>query len=175
MLSTSSTTKAGIAIHFEKNPTVAGTKFVSTNGTEALEVTSLFPATPTVRVVNEGSAGRYRLELEKSGTTQTYFLTVFQARASSGTSLSVSSSEDATTMSLTLQHPTLGSAKVVFNKGATSTGGQFAYSATQTVPTALNALATTVQAISVTDSGVAWNGQTVIPAPTPPTNVKIVQ
>lgn len=172
MLSSSSTTKAGIAIHFENNPTVNGTKVISTNGTEALEVTSLLSA-PTSRVVNEGASGRYRLELEKTGQTQNYFLTVLQARSSTGSSLTATASEDSSTITVTLVHPTLGSAKVVFAKGSTSTGGQFGYSSTTTPPTSLSALATTVASSAVSDTGLSWSGSGATQPPLPPGNVHI--
>jgi hypothetical protein len=174
MQSTSATVKAGIAIHFENNPSINGKKIVGTNGTQALEVSSVLPASPTIRVTNEGSGiGRYRLELETSGQTQNYFMTVLQARDGSGSSLTVNSSEDASSVTLTLQHPTLGSAKVVFQKTATSTGGQFAYSSSQTIPSTLSPLASSVQAVTVNDSGIFWG--TVGRAPAAPNNLRIIK
>ena len=175
MRSTSSSAQKGIAVHFENSPSVTGTRAVGQNGTQALEVTSVLPASSATRVITEGSAGRYRLELETSGLTQTYFLTVLQARDASAAGLTINSSEDANTITLTLQSD-LGSAKIIFNKGATSSGGQFGFSPTQAIPTSLNALYSGVQAISVTDTGVAWaniSGGTT--PPSPPTGVRVIQ
>jgi hypothetical protein len=156
MQSTSASTREGIAIHFENSPVVSGTTIVGTNGSQALEVNAVLPQSVTTRVVNEGAKGRFRLELETSGQTQTYFLTVLQARDASAPSLTVASSEDANSITLTLQHPSFGSAKIVFNKGASSNGGQFGYSPTQTMPASLSPLYTGVQAVSVTDNGISW-------------------
>jgi len=118
-------------------------------------------------VVNEGSYGRYRVEMEQTAASQSYFLTVLQARDSSGQSLNITSSQDSNTMTVTLSHPTLGTAIVVFNKGATSTGGQFGYS-TSGSPT-LSSLYSGVQQVSVTDNGVSWvpvsGGDTTPPSP----------
>jgi len=135
-------------LHFEQSPTVQGANSVlGVNGNQALQVTTLVPSAPTYRVVNEGGAiGQYRLEVDTSGSAQTHFLHVLQARDATAANVSATLNETATTYTVTLQHPTAGNATVTFNKGMTSTGGS------------VNGAALTggVQSIQVTDNGPVW-------------------
>jgi hypothetical protein len=62
--------------------------------------------------------------------------------------------EDADSWTGTLDHPTLGHAVVVLNKGMASTGGAFGYSATGTPD--LAPLRDSVQPITVTNDGPVW-------------------
>lgn len=142
-----------------------GNHVLCTNGTQALSVTTLLPAHPRYAAVNDGNyAGsnqpdypewyQYRLEVNDSGTAQSYFLHVLQARDLSGTNVTTSLVEDASCFYLNLSHPALGKAAVVFVKGMMSTGGQFGYAAAgQPV---LNGLSATIQPLRFTDSGPAW-------------------
>jgi hypothetical protein len=163
--SSSTSTSKGMMLHFAASPSVVGNHIVGTAGTQTLDINVVRPASLSAsRIVNEGTYGQYRVELETTGSTLSYFLAAYQARDTSGAPLTINSSEDATTITLTLQHPTKGTAKLVFVKGAASTGGQFGFS-TSGVPTTLTSLGTGVQGISVTDQGVVWSGGNPPPPP----------
>lgn len=155
-------------VHFEQAPTkIADNVYEGVNGPSALRVTTLVPATVSSQVVNERNVGlskftaargaQYRLELTQSGQAQSHFLNVLQAKDSGGmnsVNLNISLQETASEFQVTLTHPNRGTAIIVFNKGTTSTGGQFGYSASGT-PT-LIPLIDHVQSIQVTDSGPNW-------------------
>jgi hypothetical protein len=153
-------------LHSQRQPTVQDASHVlCANGGQALRLTTLVPASPRYVTVNDGNypgtnqSGypdwyQYRLEVNDSGAAQSYFLNVLQARDASGTNLTTSLVQDASSYQVTLTHPTLGTAIVKFQKGMVSTGGEFGYAATGT-PT-LAGLAGSVQGITVTDSGPVW-------------------
>jgi len=149
-------------LHSENSPTVQDSNHVLiTNGSQALRVTTLLPSSHSYATVYDNASGgsdwaQYRLEINHSGEAQSYFLNVLQARDSSGADLTASVTDDGSTYTVTMTHATLGNAKVVFAKGATSTGGQFGYAASGT-PTLSN-LTTSVQSISVTNNGPVWGG-----------------
>jgi hypothetical protein len=137
---------------------------VGTNGSQALEVTNLLPAGTTYKVVDEGNFSgthdqasyyNFRLQENSTGQAQSYFLNVLQARDASGASVQVSLTQDATSWTITLDHPTLGHAVVVLNKGMASTGGSVGYAATGT-PTTQTPLLDHVQSIQVTANGPVW-------------------
>src|SRR5687767_10987676 len=66
--------------------------------------------------------------------------------------------EDATSFTITLAHPTLGTAVLRVSKGMSSTGGSFAFApAGQSAP-APTPLLERVQGITVTDEGPKWEG-----------------
>jgi len=162
---TTSSVKRTFIAHFETNPAIEDANHVSsTNGSQLVRVSTLLPATPPAgyRVVNENtcagcsSNGQYRLELDDFGATQSYFLNVLQARdaaAGNMTSFLVDSNPGnpaSGTYTLTLNHPTAGTAVIVFNKGTVSAGG------TVTVNGSPNTLINGVQTISYTDNGPIW-------------------
>ena len=166
---TASATKTFLA-HFEQQPRVDGANaYLGVNGDQALRVTTLVPSAPVYRVITEGGiVGQYRLEVETSGQTLSYFLHVLQARDSSGQNVTAQVSETAAQYIVTLQHPTRGHARVVFNKGQATNGGGFAYSASAP-PSSVNPLLDRVQAIQVTNSGPAWEALSGgAPVPTTP-------
>ncbi len=69
---------------------------------------------------------------------------------------------------MTLTHPTLGTAVIALQKGRESSGGSI------TIGGVTTGLSTTVQSISVTDSGVAWGGAGGTTLPNAPTGLRIV-
>jgi len=152
-------------LHSENSPTIQDSSHVlMTNGNQALRLTTLVPSNPQyVTVYDNNNAGadwaQYRLEINHSGEAQSYFLNVLQARASGGTDVTASVVDNGGSYTVTMTHPTLGNATVVFQKGATSSGGQFGYVASGT-PTLAN-LTTSVQGISVTDNGPVWGGSSL--------------
>jgi len=160
--------------HCENNFTlVDGSHETCTDGTQALYITNLEPATTTHEVVNEQTAtssknGQYRLEVNDPGTTaQSYLLNVLQAGASGGATVTASVVDsiprDSTTGTFIVTlTPGVGSATtIVFNKGETSSGGTINVAGAGTVN-----LASTVEQISYTDSGPVWGA-----GPLPPTGV----
>lgn len=154
--------------HTETAPVPDGANsYVAVNGDQAVRITTLVPAAPTARVIADGGRyGIHRLELETSGTALSYFLNIVQARDANGQNLDARVTETATSYIVALQHPTRGYARVEFVKGATSTGGGFAFAAAS-APTATAPFTTGVQAISVSDAGPVWAGSTTTPPPTP--------
>jgi hypothetical protein len=160
--------------HCETNPTlVDGSHETCTNGTQALYITNLEPATTKHEVVNEATAGsdvvgQYRIEINDPGTTAlSYLLNVMQAGASGGATVTASVVDsvpaDPTTGTFTVTlTPAIGSATtIVFNKGETSSGGTINVAGAGAVN-----LASTVEQISYTDSGPVWGA-----GPVPPTGV----
>ncbi len=154
--------------HFETSPSVDSTNRVvnAVNGTQALRISTLVPSNPTYRVVAEGGqVGQYRLELETSGSAQSYFLNVLQAKDASGTNLVSSVVDNGTSYTVTLAHPQKGTVTLVLNKGMISSGGSI------TIGGATTPLNNGVQSIGITENGPVWgalNGTPVpVPEPTP--------
>jgi len=154
-------------LHFPNNPVVSGNTVVGTAGNQALKLTALTPAgqaAPTFRVVNELSGTpvstidyQYRLEESTSGQAQSYLINVMQARAATGADVTATMTETATTFTITLTHPTLGTAVIELAKGMISTGGKVGYSATGT-PTNLQPLRAGVEGVQVAPDGIFWEG-----------------
>ena len=119
------------------------------NGTQALRVTAL-TGNPAFNIVNENT--QYRMEENSTGATQNYLINVLQARDASGANVVSSLTQDAPSWTIQLDHPTLGHAVIVLNKGAGSSGGAVGYSAGG-VPTTLTPLLDHVQSIQVNDNG----------------------
>jgi hypothetical protein len=146
--SSSATATKTFLSHCETNPTTGAATATCTNGGQALVMTTLVPASPSLRVVAEGGGiGQHRIEVDTSpGTAQSYILTVLQAKDAAGASLAPSVVEDASTFTVTLN----GSNGIVFQKGMTSTGGSITTGGSTT------AFRADVQGIAVGDAGPAW-------------------
>lgn len=146
--STVNATKTFLA-HCETNPTAGANTATCTNGTQALVMTTLVPATSTYRVVAEGGAvGQYRIEVDTTpDTAQSYILTVLQAKDAGASSLSPTVVEDGTSFTLQLN----GSNSITFVKGMVSTGGSI------TTGGGTTSFRADVQPMTVTDAGPAWN------------------
>lgn len=135
--------------HFEYQPQVqGGGKVLGVNGDQALRLITLVPANPSYRVVNEGSGtvSQYRVEIEISGSAQSYFLHVAQARDANGSDVSAQVSDSGSGYTVSLQHPIHGNTTIVLSKGMTSSGGS------------VNGqpLTTQIQNVSVTVDGPVW-------------------
>lgn len=132
-------------------------------------MTTLVPATPTFRpVVSEGGqVGQFRVEIESAGAPLSYFLYTLQARGAGDANVTATATDIGTGFTLTLTHPTRGTAQLTFVKGATSTGGTIAVGGTPV------ALTTSVQAITVSDQGVTWGGAAPSAPPAAPTGLRI--
>jgi hypothetical protein len=153
-------------VHFPNQPQVTGANtVVGVSGDQALSLTTLVPGNPNYNVVDESAFSgqhdpdpafyQYRLEETTSGSAQSYFLNVLQARDAHGRDVVSHLSQDASSWTITLDDPSLGHAKIVLNKGMDSQGGAVGYSRTGT-PTELTPLLDHVQAIQVTDQGPVW-------------------
>jgi PKD repeat protein len=135
--------------HCEVNWTVEDAQHATCNNNgQALRLTTLVPSAPTLRVVTEGgSVGQFRLEVEDSGSVQSYFLTVLQAKAATAANLNAAVVDNGTTLTVTLD----GTHSITFNKGMTSSGGSVTFNGTTTL------LRTGVQSMTVSDAGPTWN------------------
>ncbi len=173
--STTAATAKTFLARFETSPAIdaAGRVVTAVNGPQAVRITTLVPANPTYRpVVNEGGAiGQFRLEVETSGATQSYFLHVVQAKGASDANLVAAVSDNGSAFTVTLTHPSRGTAVVALQKGRVSSGGSV------TVGGQSFALTSSVGTAVVTDQGVSWSGTTVPPiiGPAAPTGVHIVR
>lgn len=144
-------------MHFETAPVVAGNKVRATIGTQISELTTLLPATPDFRIVDEDvpgdvQAGQYRLEVEQSGSAEAYFLNVITGYDAGETPLTTALTDNGNSWTLQLSHPQRGSASLVLNKGMSSAGG------TLTIGSTTTPLRASVQGISVTPDGPVWDG-----------------
>ena len=162
--STSAATPKIFLAHFETSPAVdvAARVVTAVNGAQAVRVQTLLPAAPTLRpIVNEGGAvGQYRLEVETSGSAQSYLLHVLQAKGAADAAVTASVVDQGASYALTITHPTFGTVTLVLAKGQQSAGGSI------TIGGSTTALTSGVQSVTVTDAGVAWGGSA--PAPTQP-------
>jgi len=145
-------------LHSETAPQIEDAQHVTlTVGDQALRLTTLVPATPTYRVVNElpcteydgrpCTVGQQRLEVEgATGAAQSYILSVLQARGASDANLqpTVTTTADSYTVRLS------DSVSVVFQLGMTSSGGSIVIDGTATPFRA------DVEPITVSDSGPFW-------------------
>ncbi|QSQ17050.1 DNRLRE domain-containing protein [Myxococcus landrumensis] len=152
-------------IHFPSNPVLTGNTWSATSGTQEVRVSTLVPAAPTRRVIDERGplrpngaytypVGQFRGEVETNGQVVSHFLNVVQAKDASGANLQLTLNETSTTYTVTMTHPTRGTAVVSFEKGIQSTGGSFGYAATgMATPSPLR---TSVQAMTVSGNGPVW-------------------
>jgi hypothetical protein len=158
--------------HYEVAPVQDGgasdyNHWTSTNGTQVLRQTVLIPAGLTAsnaRLIDEASCagcdavGQMRLDIDNSGVATRYHLSVLQARDTSGTNHAVgftdSNSGDPTLGTFTITTtPSGGSATtIVFNKGASSSGGTIAVAGGST-----QSPRSDVQGITYTDNGPVWS------------------
>jgi hypothetical protein len=168
------TTKTFLA-HFEQNPTVDQANHLVTgvNGDQTLRLTTLLPSNVTYRVVTENGpaqAAQFRLEADSAGSGQTFFLNVLQGKSTSDPNLSTSVVDNGSSYTLTLTHPTLGTATVVFEKTAATSGGSVSVGG-QVFP-----LGAGMQTMTVGANGPTWGGTSApAPAPKAPTNLRIIR
>jgi hypothetical protein len=161
--------------HYEVSPTQDGggsdyQHWTSTNGTQVMRQTVLIPAGLTssnARLINEASCvgcdavGQFRLDIDNSGAATRYHLSVLQARDTGGTNHTAtvvdSNAGSPTTGTFTITiTPSAGSATtIVFNKGASSSGGTIAIAGG-----IAGNLRSDVQGITYTDNGPVWAGST---------------
>jgi len=169
-IETSSSATRTFLEHFEHAPSLqAQGRVLAVNGDQALSMVTLYPANPVRRVVDEGgSTGLQRLEVEATASGVGYFLNLLQARDSSGQDIAATITESATSFQLSLTHPSLGTAEVRFEKGASSSGGSIALNGSSA------AFLPRVQGFQVTSTGPLWEGSSgTIAVPDAPTNLSV--
>lgn len=183
-LSPSSAIKT-VMIHSPVAPSISTNTVTWDNSGQTLKLYTLLPASPTYTNIDEGNFTGHkttpnlyqqRLEITDTGSAQSYELNILQARPTSGgvdfTSATVT--DNGTSYTVTLQHPTLGNASLVLVKGASSTGGQFGYASSG--PPVLSNLNASIETMTVTDNGPVW-GNTIpssVLSSKSPTNGKAV-
>jgi hypothetical protein len=105
---------------------------VVTNADQQMRITTLIPQAPTYRVVDESAElyeDIYRLEVETEGSGQQYFLHGVQAMDVDGSAVVFDLQDDGTAFTVTASLDGVGCAEVVFQQGATATGGTFGFAA----------------------------------------------
>jgi hypothetical protein len=117
-------------VHFEQPPAlVDATHVTATDGDQALGLTTLLPAKPKYTVTDEGGVGQHRLDIETSGEAESYFLNVLHAKDAGAPELDAKIDDHGSTFTVTLTHPTAGTAEIVLEKGEKTSGGTFAFTA----------------------------------------------
>ena len=148
------------AMHFETNPTVNGARVTAVNGGQTTDLITLVPAAPTYRIFNEDrpgheQSGQYRLELDSTGSAESYFLQVIHGRDNGAPALTATVSENSGGWAVQLNGANSQSATITLVKGMTSTGGSIAINGGTAVP-----LRSDVQNISVTSDRPVWETPT---------------
>jgi hypothetical protein len=143
-------------MHFETQPVATGNRLAATIGNQTSELITLLPTSPVFRVINEDvpgdeQSGQHRLELDSVGSAESYFLNVVTGYDSGEAAITASLTDNGSSWTLVLTHPTRGNASIVFNKGMTSTGGSVSIGGSAAEP-----LRETVQGITVTPEGPVW-------------------
>jgi hypothetical protein len=138
---------------------VAANHVTARVGTQTSELTTLLPRNPAYRIVNEDvpgneQAGQYRIELDDSGSAESYFLHVATGYDDGEQRLATQLVEQGNQLRVTITHPQRGSATIVFEKGMTSQGGSIALGSGAPMP-----LNDNVQGIHVDDDGPHWDGE----------------
>jgi hypothetical protein len=146
-------------MHFPVNPTASGNTLTAVQGTQKITMTTAVPADAQRRVIDESaggtySIGQYRAEIETSGAAISHFAHVISTSDAADTAVTVDVTESSSAYTLTLRHPTRGTAVVTFEKGIESRGGTFGFAASGTPSPA--PLRTSVQTMTVTSAGPAW-------------------
>ena len=150
-------------LHTELAPVFSGSTMIATSGRSVLRSTTLLPAAPSIRTINEGDIPtpdrgfpyQFRTEIEQTGPAQSYFLHVLQARSVDQTDVVATLTEQADGYTVTLTNPNSGTAVIQFNKGMRSGGGAFGFAASGIpTPAPLN---DGVQVMRVTNAGPSWN------------------
>jgi hypothetical protein len=143
-------------MHFETQPVAASDSLSATIGDQVVDLRTLLPTAPTFRLIDEDTAGdpaagQYRLELDSSGSVESYFLNVVSGRDTSEAAVTATMTDLADRWSIALSHPTRGAATIVLMKGMDSLGGSVAIGSQ-----APALLYEGVQGIQVAPSGPIW-------------------
>jgi len=159
--SDSATRSTTFVSHCETKPTVASSTIACVDGTQEALYTALVPAAPAITIVAENANGanasnwQYRIEANNSnpGNVISYNIYTIQLGDASGFSAltpavvdSIPGSPSSGTFAITID----ANDSLVLNKGITSSGG------TIKAAGSTKALTTTVQGMTITDSGPVW-------------------
>lgn len=145
------------AMHFETLPVATGARVSAVNVDQQTDLITLVPATPSYRIVNEDrpgdeQAGQFRLELDSTGTAESYFLQVIHGRDVGAPQLTAQLTDNGGSWTVQLTGPNAQSATIVLMKGMTSSGGSIAINGAPPV-----ALRNNVQGITVTADRPVWD------------------
>lgn len=143
-------------MHFETPPALTANRASAVVGEQVADLITLLPASPTYRAIHEDIPGnelygQHRLELDVSGSVESYFLNVVHGRDVGATALAASLADNGASWTLTLSDPQQGTASIVLQKGMVSSGGSVALGAAAPVT-----LHTGVQDIQVAAEGPVW-------------------
>ncbi len=155
--STSAGVTKSFLLHTPQAPQIIDANHVSMmNGDQMLRLTTLSSSlTPShnFQIVNEGG-GISRIQDNISGSLDSFLMHAIQAGPTGGEAVNASlKSEDANSWTISLSS-SKGTATIVLNKGITSLGGSFGFSASGTPQ--LVPLASGVENMTVTDNGPVW-------------------
>ena len=138
-------------LHFLNQPQVVNNQVISITNNEKLIMTTLLPENPTYRIINEepqggNSVGQYRLELDDSGQSESYFLNVLQFGGNSlqASNIQFTQNQSSFTINIGANH------SINLKKGMASSGGNV------TINNVTTSLLQCQQNISVTDNGPVW-------------------
>lgn len=134
-------------LHTLNQPQVVNNTVTSTVANEKVIMTTLLPQNPNYDVFHEGgSIGQYRIELNTSGSAESYFLNVIQLGSQSMQTLPMSMNETTTQFQITLDD----NHQLNFIKGMKSQGGELVISQFT------HAFSECPQSVQVNASGVYW-------------------
>lgn len=150
-------------MHFESPPTVSGNRVSAQAGPQRADLISLLPANPTIRVIDERRpppntlAGQYRVEIDSTGTAESYFIHVIHGGESSCEFSARLIDTGVGPWTVRLSN-VVAEADVTIERGMQSTGGSVTLDGGAAQPLRAN-----VQQMSVGPDGPVWEA-----APAPP-------
>ena len=151
-------------MHFETAPAPVGNdRMAAIVGDQRSELLTLLPAAPfghgdsNVRIVDEDQpgdeqVGQFRLELDSTGSADSYFLNVVTGYDAGEASITANLHDLGDRWSLVLAHPQRGSATILLAKGMASAGGSVRIGEGSEIP-----LRASVQGMRVIDAGPVWD------------------
>lgn len=171
---TSSNVNKNSFIHFPATPTQSTNVWTGENNGEFLRAVILASSLAdnsavSYTVVDEsdftsGSScpgpdcdPQQRLQITVSGSTTTYIPYCVQTYSTSGNTMTATASEDGSTITVSLSMSGKDNVSIVFDKGATSTGGRITIGSTTT------SFSSTVASVTADRDGVSWGEAPVSP------------
>jgi hypothetical protein len=134
-------------MHFEQQPTLEDATHVRmTQADQVVRLTTLAPAAPARRVVDEGGEGQFRLEVETSGAADGHLLHVIQGSTLGAADRPVSMVEDAARFVVTV-----GTSTLTLEKGTRTSGGAWSIAGGASGP-----LPARVRQLTADATGMAW-------------------
>ncbi|MBL8298443.1 MAG: hypothetical protein JNN30_08860 [Rhodanobacteraceae bacterium] len=143
-------------VHFSKSPAINGNRVGAVNGTQAFDAHLLLPASSSPRIVDERNCsgcglGQFRLEVDDSGSADTYFLQVLHARDASAAPLTATLSSSGGDWIVQLVRADGARATLTLHQGIAALGGSVRFGTEPVQP-----LYTNVQGMQILPSGPVW-------------------